>query len=151
MASFNITMPTKVPTIQPTEVPIPTPTIISDEEIIFQLVVGESQAFMQRNIDRLEMMWAIDGVEADAGGTSTSSDDLIWQGWEEIRERYINEFQLSYNVENTNVRIEVIGDYASAVSDVKFNDSLHRDQSLWTFRKIGGMWKIASLTFNPAK
>ncbi len=99
---------------------------------------------MQRNIARLEAMWASDGIEVDANGPR-------WEGWSAIRARYLNEFNFSYSVENTNVRVQIAGDTAIAISDLRYNDTLRKDQDKWTFRKIGDQWKISSLTFNLAK
>lgn len=138
--------------IPPTPTPIPPTTVsINEESVIVQLTTGESEAFMQRDIGRLESMWSNDGVEIDAGFTSTTSDDKIWRGWPAIRERYLDEFNYSYSVENTNIRVVVTGDTATAFSDLIYDGTLYTDQDKWTFQKEGGQWTIISLTFNLAR
>lgn len=128
----------------------PTPVPKTDKEAIKQLIVAEGEAVIQQDIDRLQGIWASDGIMTDASHTPNNpSDDVSWKGWLAIRNRYVDIF-LFFSptfVESPNVRITVMGDTATAISDSKIGITNLTDNVRWTFRKIEGRWKISSLTF----
>src|SRR2546428_9016078 len=60
----------------------PTPVPSTDEEAIKQHINAEGEAVVQQDIDRLQGMWASDGVVTDANRTpDNASDDKTWKGW----------------------------------------------------------------------
>lgn len=129
----------------------PTPVPANDEEAIRQLINAEGEAVVQQDIDRLQGLWASDGVVTDANHTSDNpSDDKTWKGWAAIRDRYVNiVFPSSpQSAEHPNIRVTVSGDTATALSDTKIGITNAKDNDQWTFRKIDGQWKITSLTFS---
>ncbi len=131
----------------------PTPVPGTDEEAIKQLINAEGEAVVQQDIDRLQGMWASDGVVTDANRTpDNASDDKTWKGWQAIRDRYVNIVFPSNPAfaEHPNIRITITGDTASAVSDTKIGVTNVKDNDKWTFRKITGQWKLTSLTFGAA-
>lgn len=138
---------------KPTIVRTPTPVPSNDEEAIRQLIVAEGEAVVQQDIDRLQAMWASDGIVTDANRTpDNTSDDKTWKGWAQIRDRYVN-IVLPSNpafAEHPNIRVTITGDTASAVADTKIGVTNLKDNDRWTFRKIDGQWKITSLTFSLA-
>ncbi len=130
-----------------------TPVPANDEEAIRQLIVAEGEAVVQQDIDRLQGMWASDGVVTDANHTaSNTSDDKTWKSWNAIRDRYVNIVFPSSpgSAEHPNIRITITGDTASAVADTKIGVTNAKDNDRWTFRKMDGQWKITSLTFSLA-
>jgi len=138
---------------KPTIVRTPTPVPGSDEEAIRQIIVAEGEAVVQQDIDRLQAMWASDGVVTDANRTpDNTSDDKTWKGWAQIRDRYVNIVFPSNPAfaEHPNIRVIITGDTASAVADTKIGVTNLKDNDKWTFRKIDGQWKITSLTFSLA-
>lgn len=131
----------------------PTPVPANDEEAIKQLISAEGEAVVQQDIDRLQGMWASDGVVTDANRTPTnSSDDKTWKNWTAIRDRYVNIVFPSNPAfaEHPNIRVTITGDTASAVADTKIGVTNVKDNDKWTFRKMDGQWKITSLTFSLA-
>ncbi len=131
----------------------PTPVPQNDEEAIKQLINAEGEAVVQQDIDRLQGMWASDGVVTDANRTAANtSDDKIWKNWQAIRDRYVNIVFPSGPgfAEHPNIRVTITGDTASAVADTKIGVTNVKDNDKWTFRKIDGQWKITSLTFSLA-
>ncbi len=129
----------------------PTPVPANDEEAIRQLVFAEGEAVVQQDIDRLNAMWASDGVVTDANHTPDNpSDDKTWKGWAAIRDRYVNIVFPSSPAyaEHPNTRVTITGDTASALADTKIGITNLKDNDKWTFRKIDGQWKITSLTFS---
>jgi ketosteroid isomerase-like protein len=131
----------------------PTPVPANDEEAIRQLIVAEGEAVVQQDIDRLQAMWASDGVVTDANRTpDNASDDKTWKGWAAIRDRYVNIVFPSNPAfaEHPNIRVTITGDTASAVADTKIGTTNVKDNDKWTFRKIDGQWRITSLTFSAA-
>lgn len=132
-----------------------TPTAVpaNDEEAIKQLINAEGQAVVEQDIDRLQSMWASDGVVTDANRTpNNASDDKTWKGWAAIRDRYVNVVFPSNPAfaEHPNIRVTISGDTASALADTKIGVTNVKDNDKWTFRKIDGQWKMTSLTFSLA-
>ncbi len=143
--------PPPPPPVSRTRTPTPVPS--SDEEAIRQLIDAEGEAVVQQDIDRLQGMWASDGVVTDANRTPDNpSDDKTWKGWQAIRDRYVNIVFPSNPVlaEHPNTRVTITGDTASAISDTKIGVTNVKDNDKWTFRKLTGQWKITSLTFGVA-
>lgn len=131
----------------------PTPVPKDDEDAIRQLINAEGEAVVQQDIDRLQSMWASDGVVTDANHTgSNTSDDKTWKGWAAIRDRYVNIVFPSNPgfAEHPNIRVTLTGDTASAIADTKIGITSSKDNDKWTFRKIDGQWKVTSLTFSLA-
>ncbi|HEX7594286.1 MAG TPA: nuclear transport factor 2 family protein [Anaerolineae bacterium] len=131
----------------------PTPVPANDEEAIRQIAVAEGEAVVQQDIDRLQAMWATDGVVTDANHTPDNpSDDKTWKGWAAIRDRYVNIVFPSNPAfaEHPNIRVTITSDTATAIADTKIGITNLKDNDQWTFRKIDGQWKITSLTFSLA-
>ncbi len=129
----------------------PTPVPANDEEAIRQLIVAEGEAVVQQDIDRLNAMWASDGVVTDANHTPDNpSDDKTWKGWAAIRDRYVNIVFPSNPAfaEHPNIRVTLTGDTATALADTKIGITNLKDNDKWTFRKLDGQWRITSLTFS---
>ena len=145
--------PTPPPPIRASITRTPTPVPSTDEEAIKQLINAEGEAVVQQDIDRLQGMWASDGVVTDANRSpDNASDDKTWKSWQAIRDRYVNIVFPSNPAfaEHPNIRITITGDTASAISDTKIGVTNVKDNDKWTFRKITGQWKLTSLTFSAA-
>ncbi len=100
----------------------PTPTPANDEEAIKQLVNAEGEAVVQQDIDRLQGLWAPDGVVTDANHSPDNpSDDKTWKGWAAIRDRYVNIIFPSNPAfaEHPNIRVTISGDTATAIADTR--------------------------------
>ncbi len=131
----------------------PTPVPANDEEAIKQLIYAEGEAVVQQDIDRLQSMWAPDGVVTDANRTpNNASDDKTWQKWAAIRDRYVNIVFPSNPAyaDHPNIRIAITNDTATAIADTRIGVTNAKDNDKWTFRKMDGQWKITSLTFSLA-
>ncbi|MFQ6001981.1 MAG: YybH family protein [Anaerolineae bacterium] len=127
-----------------------TPTPASDEEAILQLLAAEAEGVVQQDIDRLMDLWAPDGVVTDANHTPDDpSDDLVWEGAEAIKERYLVIFQ-SFPTQATHpdVELTISGDTAEATTTTTIGVDMAPKGDKWTFAKIEGRWYITSLTFN---
>lgn len=149
--SDNVPPPPPAPRASITRTPTAVPA--NDEEAIKQLINAEGEAVVQQDIDRLQGMWASDGVVTDGNRTPDNpSDDKTWKSWQAIRDRYVNIVFPSNPTlaEHPNIRISVTGDTATAVSDTKIGITNVKDNDKWTFRKITGQWKLTSLTFGAA-
>ncbi len=136
-----------------TRVRTPTPVPANDEEAIRQLIVAEGEAVVQQDIDRLQSMWANDGVVTDANRSpDNSADDKTWKGWGQIRDRYVNIVFPSNPAfaEHPNIRVTITNDTATAIADTKIGVTNLKDNDKWTFRKMEGLWRITSLTFGLA-
>lgn len=146
-------LPPTVSAPPPTRVRTPTAVPANDEEAIRQLIVAEGESVVQQDVDRLQSMWANDGIVIDANRTpDNSGDDKKWVGWGQIRDRYVNIVFPSNPAfaEHPNIRVTITGDTATAIADTKIGVTNLKDNDKWTFRKVDGQWKVISLTFGLA-
>lgn len=148
VAACGPTAAPTAPTPKPrgTDTPIPA----SDEEAILQLLNAEAEGVVQQDIDRLMDLWAPDGVVTDANHTPDDpNDDLLWEGVEAIKERYLVIFQ-SYPTQaaHPDVELTITGDTAEATSTTTIGVDMAKKGDAWFFEKREGRWYIKSLTFN---
>lgn len=128
----------------------PTPTPATDEEAILQLLNAEAEGVVNQDIDLLMSLWAPDGVVTDANHTpDDSSDDLVWEGAEAIKERYLVIFQsFPTQAEHPDVELTITEDTAEAMTTTTIGIDMAPKGDKWTFAKIEGRWYITSLIFN---
>ncbi len=148
------TPPTTTPPKPPaTRVRTPTPVPETDEDAIKQIINAEGEAVVQQDIDRLQAMWASDGVVTDANhAPNNPSGYKTWSKWGAIRDRYVNIVFPSGpgSAQHPNIKLTITGDTASAIADTIIGSTNAKDNDKWTFRKMDGQWKITSLTFSLA-
>jgi ketosteroid isomerase-like protein len=141
------------PTLIPTPPPAtPTPTPSSAEEAVWQLVNAEAEGIVRQDIELLMSIWAEDAVITDANHTPDNpDDDLVWQGREAIRERYLVLVFPSAptTVTHPDLEVEVAGSTAAARSTTTIGGEVAPAGDYWTFERTEkGSWKIAGLTYN---
>jgi hypothetical protein len=133
----------------------PTPVPATRDEAIRQLINAECESVVQQDIDRLQGMWLSDGTVTDANYTPDNpGDDVKWNGWSAIRDRYVSLVFPSNPTfcEHPNILVEFPDDNtAKATSDVKIGITNCAGCNQWVFKKQGNDWKIASLTYNTKK
>lgn len=128
-----------------------TPTPATPEEAIRQLINAECESVVQQDVDRLQDIWANDGVVIDANHTpDNTSDDVTWKGWDAIRDRYVNIVFPSNPTfcEHPDAQVTITGDAASAITGVKIGVTNAPSSNSWTFKKSGDAWRITALTYN---
>jgi ketosteroid isomerase-like protein len=128
-----------------------TPTPATPEEAVRQLINAECEAVVEQDIDRLQGIWASDGVVTDANHTpDNTSDDVTWKGWDAIRDRYVNIVFPSNPTfcEHPDAQVSINGDSASAVTGIKIGVTNAPNSNNWVFVKTGNIWKITALTYN---
>ncbi len=129
----------------------PTPVPATDEEAIRQLINAECEALVQQDVDRLQAMWASNGIVTDANHTKDNpGDDVTWKNWDALRDRYVNIIFPSNPTfcEHPDIQVQLNLPNATATSSVKIGVTNCRDCNTWTFTKSGDGWKITSLTYN---
>ncbi len=136
------------PTPKPRGTPTPTPA--SDEEAIHHLLNAEAEGVVNQDIDLLMSLWTPEGVVTDANHTpDDASDDLVWEGAEAIKERYLVIFQsFPTQAAHPDVEMSISGDSAEATTTTTIGVDMYPKGDHWTFAKIDGRWYITSLTFN---
>jgi len=144
-----------VPGPGPTEVRTRTATPVAgtNEEAVRQLINAECEAVVQQDIDRLQGIWASDGVVTDANHTpDNTSDDVTWKNWDAIRDRYVNIVFPSNPTfcEHPDTTVTISGDQqsATATSGVNIGVTKAPNSNKWTFQKTAAVWRITSLTYN---
>ncbi len=139
---------------QPTRTRPPrTPTTVpaTDDESIRQIINAECEGVVQQDIDRLQGIWATDGVVTDANYTpGNAGDDVTWKGWDAIRDRYVNIVFPSNPTfcEHPNTQVTVNGNAATATSSVKIGTTNCDKCNQWTFKKSAAGWRISALIYN---
>lgn len=136
---------------QPARQRTSTPVPATDEEAIRQLINAECEAVVQQDVDRLQAMWASNGVVTDANHTDgNTGDDVTWKGWDALRDRYVNNIFPSNPTfcEHPDIKVTLDGNQASATSSVKIGVTNCKDCNRWSFVKGNDGWRIASLTYN---
>jgi ketosteroid isomerase-like protein len=129
----------------------PTPQPANDEDAIRQLITSEGQGVVSQDIVGLMDLWAADAVIADAKHTPDDpNDDARWRGRDAIRERYV---VLVFTGNPTSagavdVKLEIRGDRANAVSTTAIGSEFAPGGDRWTFAKQDGRWWITGLTYN---
>ncbi len=142
------------PTVRTTIVRTPTPVPATPEEAVRQLINAECEAVVQQDIDRLQGIWASDGVVVDANHTpDVTNDDVSWKGWDAIRDRYVNVVFPSSPTfcEHPGATVTAGADSATAQTGVNIGQTKCDGCNQWTFKKVGDSWKIATLTYNLNK
>ncbi len=129
----------------------PTPVPGTKEEAVRQIINAECEAVVQQDIDRLQGIWAPDGVIVDANHTpDNTADDVTWKNWEAVRDRYVNIVFPSNPTfcEHPNVQVTVTGDSATATTGVKIGVTDAPNSNKWVFKMVGDAWRISTLTYN---
>ncbi len=129
----------------------PTPAPASDEEAIRQLINAECEAVVQQDVDRLQSMWANNGVVTDANHTKENAgDDVTWKNWDALRDRYVNLIFPSNPTfcEHPDIQVAISGSNATATSSVKIGVTNCQNCNQWAFNKSGDGWRIVALTYN---
>ncbi len=130
-----------------------TPVAATDEEAIRQLINAECEAVVQQDIDRLQGIWAPDGVVTDANNSpDNTADDVTWKSWEAIRDRYVNLVFPSNPTfcEHPDVQVTVNADKtsATATTGVRIGITNATNSNNWVFKKDSNGWRITSLVYN---
>jgi len=141
-------LPTTIP-VTPVRTSTPVPS--TDEEAILQLLQAEAEGVVQGDIVRLMDLWAEEGVVTDARHTpDDASDDLIWQGRDAIRQRYVNlVFPGNPTVAgHPEAQLVIKGDLAVVTTTTAIGPERAVAGDRWTFIRRDGRWWIANLTYN---
>ncbi len=137
------------PTVIRTRTPTPVPA--TPEEAVRQIINAECEAVVQQDIDRLQSIWATDGVVIDANHTpDNTADDVTWKNWDAVRDRYVNIVFPSNPTfcEHPDAQVTVSGDSATATTGVKIGVTNAPNSNQWVFKKVGDAWRISTLTYN---
>ncbi len=135
--------------------PPPLPEMIppgaSDEEAIMALLQAEGRGVVEKDIDLLAALWLDDAVIIDAKHTPNDpNDDTRWEGLDAVLDRYVT---LVFPGNPTfalpaDVQISIVGDRAEARATTQIGDERSPQGDRWTFKRVQGGWRIASLTYN---
>ncbi len=126
----------------------------SDEAQIKRVLAAESRGVVEKNIDELMSLWSMDAVVRDANHTPDDpSDDVVWEGKDAIRERYVKVvFPGNPSlVEHPTISIEIKGNTAVVTTTTKIDDEVAPSGDRWTLKKVRGKWLITGLTYNLEK
>ncbi len=139
------------PPIQTAPAALPAAAQADEREAIAKIVRAEGQAVVAKDINRLAQLWTDDATVTDAKHTpGDPKDDAVWRGVDAVLDRYmVVVFPGNPQVaEPGDIQIEINGDTAEARSTTHIGNEISPGGDLWTFRRQGGRWLIAGLTYN---
>lgn len=119
----------------------------------------EEDAAVGMDIEVMLNNWDENGIIRDANYTlNDTSDDRVWQGIDQIRRRYEEEFSLRtyHKLEHRNISVKIKNDSAVIINDLFADiESNGKRQQVyiekgdrWELKRVDGEWKITSLMFN---
>lgn len=130
----------------------PNPNLL-DEEIVRAVIQTEVKASSERNLLVLESIFTPNAIVINRNKTPyDSSDDLIYTGWNNIRQlHYINLFR-SQNwqppIYLVDLQIEISNNKATGTHrGLASNNTYLEDYSIYTLEKVNGMWLIIQLEY----
>jgi cellulose synthase/poly-beta-1,6-N-acetylglucosamine synthase-like glycosyltransferase len=141
---------------------LPANSIVQSSDPVVQVAAAlmrEADAAERQDINAALRLWAPDGVIVDADFRSTpNAEDRSWTGMEQLRERYIREFQERRyeSLRHLNLSVQINGNEAIVTNDLMAvfeTDNVLRRLHLpgsdrWVFRKDGNAWRIVRLEVN---
>lgn len=123
----------------------------SDEEAIAHTLAEEGRGVVTKDIDLLMSLWVEDGRVVDARHTPDDpSDDLVWQGYYAVRDRYItlvfpgNPSQAA----PADLHIELLDGRAIVTATTQIGAEVSPAGDRWTLVRTPAGWRIESLTYN---
>lgn len=123
----------------------------SDEEAIAQILAEEGRGVVTKDIDLLMSLWVEDGRVVDARHTpDDASDDLVWQGYYAIRDRYVTlVFPGNPSLAApADLNIELLDDRAVVTATTQIGAEVSPAGDRWTLVRTPAGWRIESLTYN---
>src|SRR5262245_16540626 len=127
---------------------------LSDVEQVRSVVLNEVKGAVSRDLALLQSLYAPGAVVIDHRGTPDDlSDDTQWQGWANIKRRYLESFPTGFTTADlVNLTIQVDGNQARGTHEgVIFDGTLYEDQALYALEKINGQWLIIRLEYGHKK
>jgi cellulose synthase/poly-beta-1,6-N-acetylglucosamine synthase-like glycosyltransferase len=129
------------------------------EALLKANIYREEQYVLNRKLSAILSLYDEDAVLRDANYTAQdTSDDRVWVGLEQIRQRYEREFaeRRYFVLRHQNVSSVIEGDRATMVNDLRAvlrtEEGIQRvflsKGDRWVFKRKNGEWKIASFTYN---
>ncbi|HET9831517.1 MAG TPA: hypothetical protein VFP91_07405, partial [Vicinamibacterales bacterium] len=132
------------------------------ETLIGRQLVREADAVRRQDIDTALALWDRDGVIRDEAFTPENpEDDRVWNGRDDIRRRYEQEFQLRRykRLRHLNLVVTFQSDHdATVVNDLDALIESDRQSShvvldksdRWTLHRVSDEWRIVGLEVNRA-
>ncbi len=125
----------------------------SEQESAGSVLIQEGNAAQRSDVASALKLWAPDGVIVDSSETGR-----VWRGTDQLRERYVNEFneRRYLSLSHVNLNVEIDGDQAVIMNDLNavvqsrgVTEHLKLPKSdKWTLRREGVGWKIVRLETN---
>ena len=140
----NSVTPTPVPPITipaPGELPHP-----PDQQAVIQVISAEVNALLDQDLTQLKSLYLSGAIIIDRGGTpNIPGDDVIWNGWPNIEQRYAALFKIGFSsLTLVDLSIQMEGNQATATyQGVILDELLYPDQGSFTLKNQAGQWLIA--------
>jgi hypothetical protein len=128
-----------------------TASVEQDKDAIAALVNLEVRSTIQLDLVTLESLYASNAIVIDHRGTPTDeSDDIVYQGWENIQKHYLG-IQLFYKQRTMSLidlSVDVVRNKATASHRGTIINGVSReDLTIYHWEKRDGRWLITRLAF----
>lgn len=126
-----------------------------NQQEISMVIADEVKGITEKDLSRLKLLYAPQATIIDRASTpQDTSDDVIWNGWDEIEQRYLDIFAIpmsALTMMNLSTRVE--GNRGLATYDgIIIDGTLYEDTGTYTLENINGRWVITQqeLGFQPS-
>lgn len=129
-------------------------SVTTDFKEIERVIYTEVEASIAKDLLLLESLFSENAIVIDRQGTPLdSSDDLVYEGWEQIKEQHYIRFFACCNWESMSIvdldieasEYEAVGVHQGIIID---NEYYSEDITIYTLEKIQGKWLIVQLEFD---
>lgn len=142
------TTPASLPTLEP----LPDTNWSEQQLEVFSVIQRELNAIIANDLPALSRIYAEDALVVDVRGTPDDpTDDLVYQGWDEIRQRFLKTFAYDWlKATPVNLKISVDQETATAIHrGLMVNDIIYNQHvAYYELKKITGEWRIVRLEFD---
>ena len=128
--------------------PAAPPPPAPDSNEIFTAISNEVQALVGRDMSGVRAAFAPNAIVVDRNGTpGNPDDDIIWNGWPNIEQRYRALFSGNFT---TLTLVELAVEFVGTRAIGKYNGILvdniyHEDEGIYTLENVAGRWQITHL------
>lgn len=143
---------TMTPGPVPSLTPLPDPSWSEEQLRVYLTIQRELDAIAEDDLPTLREIYTEDAVVVDIRGTpDDQSDDLVYQGWDAIRQRLLKTFTYGWvKVTPVGLRISIDQDMATANHrGIVVNEKAYDQHvAFYELQRIGDQWRIVRLEFD---
>jgi cellulose synthase/poly-beta-1,6-N-acetylglucosamine synthase-like glycosyltransferase len=142
---------------------LPAPSVLAAtaEEQAGAVLVVESEAAVDGDVEKALSLWSPEGMIVDENfSPGYAGDDQVWQGRDALRERYGREFKQRRYLSNRHLNLDITIENGQAIIVNDLDAVVQSDRSAkskrlqlartdrWFLKQVDGRWEIVRLELN---